>query len=142
MLIAIDFDGTLTACHGSWFSTLPHFVAHGHSLVTVTSRRKSLENQREIECVMREVLGETWPIVFAYDQPKRMAARAAGFDPDIWIDDQPWTIGTGGESLDVVSVFENELRHAHKVLTNGDLRMDEFAELVERLETVLGTDAP
>lgn len=138
MLIAIDFDGTLTACHGSWFTTLPHFLAHGHTLVTVTSRRNTLENLREIEAVMIEVLGKKWPIVFAYDQPKRMAARAAGFDPDIWIDDQPWTIGQGGESLEVVSVFENELRHAHKVLTDGNLRMSEFGELIDRLETVLG----
>lgn len=36
------------------------------------------------------------------------------------------------------SVFENELRHAHKVLTDGNLRMHEFGELIERLETVLG----
>ncbi len=138
MLIAIDFDGTLTACQGSWFTTLPHFLAHGHTLVTVTSRRNTLENRHAIEAEMMAVLQKTWPIVFAYDQPKRMAARAAGFDPDIWIDDQPWTIGQGGESLEVVSVFENELRHAHKVLTDGNLRMNEFGELIDRLETVLG----
>lgn len=139
MLIAIDFDGTLTACHGSWLTTLPHFVAHGHKFVTVTSRRETMSNRVEIEAAMIDVLGKTWPIVFAYDQPKRMAARAAGFDPAIWIDDQPWTIGQGGESLDVVSVFENELRHAYDVLKNEVGEIDSIGlRLIERLETVLG----
>lgn len=138
MLIAIDFDGTLTADPGMWFTMLPQAIAHGHKLVTVTSRRESFENRQTIEKLMREVLGETWPIVFAYDQPKRMAAAESGHYPDVWIDDQPHMIGYGGESLEVVGVFENELRHALEVLRQVGASGDRTSRLIDRLETVLG----
>lgn len=140
MLIALDFDGTYTACPGSWFCSVPHFQAHGHEIITVTSRRKTLENEQ----AMRQA-GVTWPIVFAYDCPKRLAAILAGYAVDVWIDDNPQGIGDGTENVSTQSVFEIELRHAYDVLKT--MRFDcpiALAVLLQRIETVLGGehDAP
>ena len=133
MILALDFDGTFTAM--SWFCVIPHFEAQGHKIITVTSRRNTFENEQ----VMRAA-GVTWPIVFAYDQPKAMAAKEAGYDISqiIWIDDAPQTIGKGDEILAVESVWERELRHCYEKLTTEHLPIKEFGELVKRLRTVCG----
>jgi len=140
MKISIDFDGTMTADPGLWFTVLPHIVAHGHELITVTHRRDTLENRQTIEQHQRDMLGRTWPIVFAYDKPKKFAAIEAGHEVAVWIDDNPHGIGDGSENVSCQSVFEIELRHALKWL-NESSTMGSWPfvrELVKRIETVLG----
>ena len=131
--IAIDFDGT--------FADAPHIftvlaktaIAFGVNVVTVTSRRKSLENEQAMRAA-----GISWPIIFAYDKPKKLAAKEAGCDVCVWVDDQPHMIGDGTEDVRTVGVFENELRHALNELKTIGRTGDRTARLIDRLETVLG----
>lgn len=138
MLIAIDFDGTFAEDPKAFTQVAFQFLKSGHNVVTVTSRRRTLENEQH----MREA-GITWPILFApHDKPKKRAAIEAGWNVDVWVDDQPHMIGRGDESLECVGVFENELRHALRTLkTFQDYRIHPtLTNLMTRLETVLGVD--
>ncbi len=133
--LAIDFDGCYTA-HPQLVQELAvTALSYGIEVVTVTSRRKTYEN----ELLMRAA-GVTWPIIFAYDKPKKLAAIEAGVSPCVWLDDQPHMIGTGGESLECVGVFENELKYALDKMYEFKQRynVSEFVEVIARLETVLG----
>lgn len=136
LTISLDFDGTVTRDPQHWRRWLALARVDGHRVITVTSRRDTAQSRAEI----REVLGEDHEIVFAYDQPKKMAAIEAGHDVDIFIDDQPHMIGQGGESTRVVGLFENELRHAWAVLKDAMTMGSHPAlhALERRLETVLG----
>jgi hypothetical protein len=74
LTIALDFDGTVTRDPQHWRRWLALARIDGHKVITVTSRRSTFENLVEIQAV----LGRDHEIVFAYDQPKRMAAIEAG----------------------------------------------------------------
>lgn len=139
MILFLDFDGCFTADPDFWLQFAIRAGIFGHEVVTVTHRRDTLENRRAIRDT-----GVNWPVVFAYDMPKKFAAIEAGYDVEgaVWVDDNPTGIGDGTECQPTTqSVFEIELRNAHKVLTDSNLRMNEFAELITRLETVLGGPA-
>lgn len=133
--LAIDYDATYTAHPQLVHDLAVTALSYGIEVVTVTSRRKTLENEREMRAA-----GVSWPIIFAYDKPKKMAAIEAGCNPCCWLDDQPHMIGQGNESLECVGVFENELRHALTVLREFSRyqMIGPLFPLIERLETVLG----
>ena len=138
MLLALDFDGTFLSFPGEFSSMAALFAECGHEIVTVTARRKTLENEQAMRAA-----GVTWPIVFAYDKPKALAAKEAGYDlaQIIWIDDAPHTIGKWTESLAVESVWESELRRCYEVLRKVPLRgQEELFDLRERLKTVCGEE--
>lgn len=146
MKIALDFDGTVTADPDFWSAFVEDALDRGHQVLTVTHRRDTHENRRAIE----KVLGPSHPVVFAYDKPKKLAAKEAGHEPHIWIDDNPHGIGDGTENVATQSVFEIELRHALRVLKmSEDYRelprearvMAMLVNLRERIETVVGGDA-
>lgn len=132
MIASLDYDGTYNENPAAWLAVVSALGQFGIEVVTVTARRKTVENEQQMRAA-----GVCWPIVFAYDKPKKLAAIESGYRPDIWIDDNPQGIGDGTENTATQTVFEIELRHAYKVLTGGNLLRHEFAELIERIETVL-----
>ena len=133
LLIALDFDGTFNADRDTWLECARLWLAADHELITVTSRKLTPENLRVIADA-----GVTWPVVFAYDKPKKLAAIEAGYHVDIWVDDHPQGIGDGTESTSTQTVFEVELRHAADTLRRrvNDLDLC-FRDLLTRLETVI-----
>lgn len=136
MLLALDFDGTYTAHPEAWSLCLRAWRLCGVQVITVTARRDTLENRQAMQSA-----GVDWPIIFAYDQPKKLAAIEAGYAVDVWIDDNPHGIGDGTENVATQSVFEIELRHALKVIREDATYRQEPAflhGLRTRLETVLG----
>ena len=74
MLIAIDFDGVITADERMWMFAAHAIQIHGHKVITVTHRSDTFENAQTIRNS-----GVNWPIVFANDKPKKLAAIAAGY---------------------------------------------------------------
>lgn len=78
MDIGIDYDGTITADPVFWFGFITHAVKCGHGVVVVTGRKED----------ERPPVGNL-PIVFCGDEYKRRAAERAGYEIDIWIDDEP-----------------------------------------------------
>lgn len=138
--VNIDFDGCYNDNPAAWLAVANALGSFGINVVTVTSRRDTPENLKE----MRDA-GVCWPIHFAHAKPKKMAAQDVNWNVSVWIDDHPEGIGTGNENLDTQTVFEIELRHALDVLktameaTSGPHFLW-HRNLIARLETVLGCD--
>lgn len=90
MNIAIDYDDTFTADPDLWHAFIQWATLRGHSVVCITARRKTLENQQEL---MRE-LPKGVDAHFSYDEPKADFAKRNGIAVDVWIDDSPgWIVG-------------------------------------------------
>ena len=89
MIIAIDFDNTFTADPEAWREVILMMQARGHRFVCVTGR----SNEGEWAEQVNKALDGLIPVVFAGHQWKREAAKKAGFDVSIWIDDMPEYIG-------------------------------------------------
>ena len=88
--IAIDYDDTFTADPDLWRTFIVAAISRGHSVVCITARRKTLENQQEIA---REMPDEV-DVHFSYDEPKAAYAKRNGVPVDVWIDDSPgWIVG-------------------------------------------------
>lgn len=139
MLISLDFDGTFTLATQVWFNFVRECQIRDHEIITVTHRRDTIANRQVIADA-----GVDWPVIFAYDKPKKFAAIEAGYAVDVWIDDAPHGIGVGDEyQPQTQSVFEIELRNAFNVLkTANDYTSGPHPiwqqRLITRLETVLG----
>ncbi len=134
MIFCLDYDGTFTEDQALWLAFGERWRERGHDVITVTHRRDTLENRQEMAAA-----GVSWPIVFAYDCPKKFAAIEAGYAVDVWIDDNPQGIGTGDDHEPTTqSVFEIELRHALSELKSTIIRTDTTNRLITRIETVLG----
>jgi hypothetical protein len=95
LTIAIDYDDTFTADKTGWDAVLP-LLCYRHQVICVSARRDTHENRVELTKHLPTCVRT---IVLAYDQPKRDAAKKAGFNVDIWIDDRPETI-TGGATTE------------------------------------------
>lgn len=89
MLIAIDFDETLTADAKLWREFITSAEAHcGHLVVCVTARRDTDENRETIEEWMR-MHGIDLRVYFTGLGSKVEYMKARGLDVKIWIDDDP-----------------------------------------------------
>lgn len=86
LTIAIDFDGTFAANPALWrnFITDAQNI-WGYQIVCVTGRSDEGEWGKEV----KEAIDGLIPIVFAGHRWKREAAQAAGYEVNIWIDDNP-----------------------------------------------------
>lgn len=78
MLIAIDYDKTFTAARGLFSLFMGMCKTHQHQVICVTGRAVS-DPITDIEC----------PVVYANGGFKKAAAEAAGYNVDVWIDDEP-----------------------------------------------------
>ena len=103
--IALDFDGTYTADPELWRFFVRDALRAGHRVVVVSCRSETSENLGTIRQRLG-TLGASVPIVLTSHRPKRMCAQFAGYDVDIWIDDQPGVI----EAVDAGEVARIETR--------------------------------
>lgn len=91
MLIAIDYDDTWSKDPVFWRSFCRHAAGAGHRVIMVTNRQGDARDVRELRS-LRSCVCE---IIFAQEGPKRNAARARGYRPHVWIDDNPSTVDHG-----------------------------------------------
>lgn len=91
MIISIDFDKTWTADPPLWKHFSRIVKQRGHQVILVTNRLGMKRDVRDLAGVRLHVD----EIVFAGPGPKRDAARLRGYDPDVWIDDNPSTVDYG-----------------------------------------------
>lgn len=89
MLFGIDFDGTFAADPALFHSFLDLLTARGHKAVIVTGRTKPTGRYGLKEFEVEVVTKGRLPIVYAGMEFKRLAATEAGYNVDIWIDDNP-----------------------------------------------------
>lgn len=99
---AIDFDGTFTADPELFETFVAILRARGHRCVMITGRR----DEGKIGSVVRGMVKGLMPIIFSDGLTKREAARLAGYDVDIWIEDMPeavdtahWYVGDGSVAM-------------------------------------------
>lgn len=106
LTFGIDFDGTFAADPVLFRDMLLGMIKRGHNVVFVTGRS---DDSRKMGDVVRELVNETFsgdniefPIIFAGTEWKDVAAKNAGYNVNIWIDDNPQWIGSqeikGGEN--------------------------------------------
>lgn len=88
MLIAIDFDGTLTEDPALWREFVFQARERGHRFVCITARRNTDENTQLINDWMDENLIQM-PLHFTNLASKVEYATKRGLNVDVWIDDDP-----------------------------------------------------
>lgn len=88
MLFAIDFDGTFSRAPELFKQIIVLIQEQGHTVICVTARPSYKGGQ-----VLQGF--KAVPVIFANSSSKRLAAKRAGYSPDIWIDDKPETVGQG-----------------------------------------------
>jgi hypothetical protein len=88
MLIAIDFDETLTADAQLWREFVGSATTIGHRVVCVTARRDTEEN-RETLAEWMQSHGLEMSVFFTGLGSKVEFMRSRGHKVDIWIDDDP-----------------------------------------------------
>ena len=103
--IALDFDGTFRADPELWQGFARDALRQGHRVVIVSCRTENTENSRTIRQRLGDI-GRRVPVVLTLHRPKRMCARLAGYEVDIWIDDQPSVI----DAVDAGEVARIETR--------------------------------
>ena len=94
VLIAIDFDLTLTADAELWRRFLEDVRQLGHRCVCVTARRDTDENRTTVSEWM-QMHGIDIPVFFTSLGSKVDFMQKRGMKVDIWIDDQPGKCALG-----------------------------------------------
>ncbi len=88
MIIAIDYDGTYDRDPAAWDKAILA-LQDTATIICVTSRTE--EQGQPVLSSIGKVVG-TAHCIFAGRKWKRDAAKEAGFEVDVWIDDMPATI--------------------------------------------------
>jgi hypothetical protein len=88
MLIAIDFDETLTRDSQLWAQFIATAESLGHRCICITARRQTEDNIESIDEWMR-MHGVSLPVYFTGLASKVEHAKKIGLEVDIWIDDDP-----------------------------------------------------
>lgn len=94
MLIAIDFDETLTADSQLWSRFIASAKSLGHRCICITARRRTEDNVDSIRQWMT-THGVDLPVYYTGLASKVEYARKAGLKVDIWIDDDPTRCALG-----------------------------------------------
>ena len=84
MLIAIDYDGTITAAPQLWSSFAVSATLAGHTVIVCTAR--AFPPSRDLPAGI--------PVFCTAGQAKRDYMASLGMHPDVWIDDDPASITT------------------------------------------------
>lgn len=88
MLIAIDFDDTLTMDAKLWRDFIASAIAIGHRVVCVTARRDTDDNNETIDTWMHSH-GIDLRVYYTGLASKVEHMKTLGLNVDIWIDDDP-----------------------------------------------------
>ena len=89
MTISIDFDRTFTANPSMWGQFAKQSAEAGNRVVMVSRRPNTPDDQAEVEGTLGEYKDAFSDILLVGDAMKDEAAKAAGINVDIWIDDSP-----------------------------------------------------
>lgn len=89
MTISIDYDKTFAAEPKTWGEFAKQAAAAGNRIVMVSRRPDTPEDKAEIEGTLGDYAEAFSDILLVGDQMKDEAAKAAGIDVDVWVDDSP-----------------------------------------------------
>lgn len=88
LVISVDYDRTFSAAPGLWRSFIADATARGHKVACVSRREDTPENREQLRAAFADLdLADL--ILCGTETQKRAAARAAGLEVDVWVDDYP-----------------------------------------------------
>ena len=87
--LSIDFDRTFAAEPQLWGEFARKAVADGNTVVMVSRREDTPENQQTVSDALGEYREAFAQVLLVGNQLKDDAAKAAGVDVDVWVDDSP-----------------------------------------------------
>ncbi len=94
LLIAIDFDDTLTADPELWKHFIDSAKKRGHRIICVTARRDTEYNRETVDSFMYENGIELYTYFTSLSSKVDHMAKL-GLKVDIWIDDNPRAAALG-----------------------------------------------
>lgn len=89
MTVSIDFDRTFAAEPELWGEFAEDAVESGNTVVMVSRRPDTPENQQAIRDALGKWAGYFSQVLLVGEQMKDEAAKAAGVEVDVWVDDSP-----------------------------------------------------
>lgn len=92
MILAIDYDKTITADPKGMMSVIRCFQSNGHKVVCVTMRHHEFDWCEDFKTLEDKYQVET---IFCDGQAKRLVCAERGVFPDWWLDDWPEGIAVG-----------------------------------------------
>jgi HK97 family phage prohead protease len=92
LVISIDYDQTFTEAPGLWLCFIEDAVQLGNTVIMTTRRADNDANRAEVMSAIGPDSDMAAVIFAGPDSNKRDAARAAGYEVDVWIDDTPSTV--------------------------------------------------
>tara|TARA_B100002049_G_scaffold180623_1_gene137561 strand:- start:23480 stop:23803 length:324 start_codon:yes stop_codon:yes gene_type:complete len=107
MLIALDWDDTISNDVEGFREFVSLFRRRGHEFIIVTIRPPSQPNEDVLAFSMKEGI----PVIFTNGKQKAAVCKDAGYQVDVWVDDCPVLIPAAKELSGVL----------HGCFTNNDL---------------------
>lgn len=98
MTVSIDFDRTFAAEPELWGEFAEDAAEAGNTVVMVSRRPDTPENQQAIREALGEYAAYFSKVLLVGDQMKDEAAKAAGVEVDVWVDDSPQFVRSEPES--------------------------------------------
>lgn len=89
MTLSIDFDRTFAADPALWGEFARKAVAGGNTVVMVSRRPDTPENQQEVSETLGDYREAFAQVLLVGERLKDEAAREAGVEVDVWVDDSP-----------------------------------------------------
>lgn len=96
MIVAIDYDGTITADLDFFRQMIPLLKSRGHTVLIVTNRGP--------ETIIAWQGVET---IYCNGRPKRAVCLEHGFRVDVWVDDNPILVDYGAAGLAMIGYCHN-----------------------------------
>lgn len=94
LLIALDYDNTLTADPQGFKAIIRCFQSLGHEVMIVTMRCKEKDYEPQFDELRDKYQVDA---IFCDGNPKRKFTETLGYKFDIWIDDYPEGIHLGSQ---------------------------------------------
>lgn len=98
MLIALDWDDTISKDEDGFKDFILLFRQRGHDFIIVTIRPANQPNQ---DIVAFSVAMDV-PVIYTWGKQKQGVCAESGYDVDVWVDDSPVLIPAAREMAGVL----------------------------------------
>ena len=89
MTISIDYDKTFSSDPEMWGQFAKSSAASGNQVVMISRRPDTEQDRNEITAALGDYASSFSSVLLVGEQFKDAAAKAAGINVDVWVDDSP-----------------------------------------------------
>ena len=108
LTISIDFDRTFSADPKLWGEFAEDAVENGNTVVMVSRREDTPENQQIVRDTLGEWAGYFSQVLLVGDRLKDEAAKEAGVAVDVWVDDSPQFVRSAEPRAEPAAIAEGD----------------------------------